>query len=171
MIGRYAMKTLMVSAVFVMMAFRPVLSQPTAKKAPEFYGKTADSTKISLSDFRGKVVLLDFWASWCAPCRKEMPFLVDLFQKNREKGLMIIGINIDQDPKNRDKFLSALAVKPEFPIVADPTSKICPLYNLEGMPFTVLIDRKGLIRFLHVGFKEEAKTEFLKEVETLLQEE
>jgi peroxiredoxin len=165
------MKTWIVTAALVMMAFQPVWSQPIGKKAPEFSGKTADSIKISLSDYRGKVVLLDFWASWCVPCRKEMPFLVDLFQKNKEKGLAIIGINIDQDAKNRDKFLSALAAKPEFPIVTDPKSKICPLYNLEGMPFTVLIDRKGFIRFRHVGFKDDAPTGLLKEVKILLQEE
>ena len=145
-------------------------AQKPNQSASDFSGTALDGKVVQLSDFKGKVVLLDFWASWCGPCKQEMPFLVDLHLQNQKRGFVVLAVNIDKDAKNRDKFLSGLGKKPEFPILSDPESKICPLYGLEGMPTSVFIDKKGTIRFRHVGFKDKTKNQLIKEMETLIGE-
>jgi peroxiredoxin len=145
-------------------------AQKINDKAPEFSGNAHGGGTVKLSDFAGKAILVDFWASWCGPCRQEMPFLVGQYALNKDKGFVVLGVNVDKDAKNLNKFLAGLEVKPDFPIVHDPQSKICPLYGLEGMPTSVLIDRKGIVRFRHVGFKPETKDELIKEINTLITE-
>ena len=147
-------------------AFAQLINKP----APLFSGTSMDGKTVQLSDYKGKVVLLDIWASWCGPCKKEMPFLIDIDKRYRDKGLVILAVNIDKDVQNIKKFISCLEVPPVFPVIIDNESKIPPLYQLKGMPTTVLIDREGLIRYRHTGFKDEKKDEYLKEISTLLGE-
>jgi cytochrome c biogenesis protein CcmG, thiol:disulfide interchange protein DsbE len=135
-----------------------------------FEGRTADGKPVRLEDCAGKVVLLDFWASWCGPCKQEMPFLTELDSTYRGRGLSILAVNIDKNPKNTGTFLAGLRSKPAFPVLMDGASTIPPLYKLEGMPTTVLIDRKGLIRFRHTGFKPDKRESFRAEIEGLLNE-
>jgi thiol-disulfide isomerase/thioredoxin len=139
-------------------------------RAPEFSGASTEGETIRLSDFAGKAVLVDFWASWCGPCKQELPFLVEQYSMKKDSGFVVIAVNVDKDAKNLNRFLSGLAVKPDFSIVHDPQSKICPLYELEGMPTSVLIDRKGMVRFRHVGFKPETKEELIREINALVRE-
>jgi thiol-disulfide isomerase/thioredoxin len=139
-------------------------------RAPEFSGSSPDGKTIRLSDFAGKAVLVDFWASWCGPCRLELPFLAGLYSQNRDSGFAVIAVNVDKDVKNLNKFLANLAANPDFPIIHDPQSRICPLYQLEGMPTSVLIDRKGIIRFRHVGFKPETQGKIAAEIAALIHE-
>jgi thiol-disulfide isomerase/thioredoxin len=145
-------------------------AQSVGSRAPGFSGRTADQKEIRLSDHAGRVVLLDIWASWCGPCKEEMPFLVKADSAFRDLGLSILAVNIDKDPKNAAAFLAGLKEKPSFPILLDGNAKIPPLYKPEGMPTTVLIDRKGVIRFRHTGFKTEKKDAFLAEIRGLLNE-
>jgi thiol-disulfide isomerase/thioredoxin len=156
--------------IFSAMVVLSAAAQKINGKAPEFTGASPEGKTIRLSDFAGKAVLVDFWASWCGPCRQEMPFLVEQYALNKDRGFAILAVNVDKDVKNLNKFLSGLAVKPDFPIIHDPQSKICPVYDLEGMPTSVLVDRKGIIRFRHVGFKPETKEELIKEINALVGE-
>ncbi len=140
------------------------------EKAPNFSGKSFSETEINFEDFEGKVIILDFWASWCSPCRKEMPFLIELHEKYKSKNFEIIAINIDEKESKAKKFLKKLDTQPSFPIIWDKESKIPPKYNLETMPTTYLIDPKSNIRFIHKGFKDSYKEDFHKEIEVLLNE-
>ncbi len=136
--------------------------------APDFECVTADGQTVRLSDYRGKVVVLDFWASWCGPCREEMPFLVDLYRENREKGFEVLGINIDNKKKNMEKFLTKLEDRPAFSILLDNEKKVAALYEIETMPTTIFIDPQGIIRYWHHGFTKSHKKEYREELHLLL---
>lgn len=99
-----------------------------------------------------------------------MPFLVGADSAFRDLGLSILAVNIDKDPKNASSFLAGLKKRPSFPILLDGKAMIPPLYKPDGMPTTVLIDRKGVIRFRHTGFKPEKSDAFLTEIRGLLNE-
>lgn len=139
-------------------------------RAPGFIGKTAKGEAVGLSDYRGKVVLLDFWASWCGPCREEMPFLVEFYREYQEKAFQVIAVNIDNSVDNMEKFLSKLYDRPGFPIVVDREKAIPRLYEIETMPTSIFIDKEGTIRFWHNGFKTSYKKRFREELEELLSE-
>lgn len=137
---------------------------------PDFDGETFDGKTVSIQDYKGKVIVIDFWASWCGPCKKEMPYLVELYKEYSEKGLEIISINIDRTEKNALNFLKALKVDIDFVLIYDKKSKIVPLFNPETMPTTYIVDKKGIVRFVHDGFQDEYKMKFVDEIETLLNE-
>lgn len=140
------------------------------KPAPDFIGKTISGEEIKLSDYKGKVVLLDFWASWCGPCREEMPFLIDFYRHNKNRDFEIIAINIDDKAKNMEKFLSNIFGRPEFPILFDQHKNIPPLYDIETMPTTIFIDKNGTVRYWHNGFKKSYEVQFQDELNALLKE-
>lgn len=162
------MKNPVVICILVLMMLAGGLAQEVGTPAPEFIGKTAEGQEVKLSDFKGKVVLLDFWASWCAPCLKEMPFLVEFYEQNKDAEFMVIAINIDDKAANMNKFLQKLKTGVPFPVIHDAKKEIPPLYNPESMPTTVFIDKKGIIRYRHTGFKDSYKEEFAQELATLL---
>lgn len=139
-------------------------------KASDFSGVSIDGEQIKLSDYAGKVVLIDFWAAWCGPCRKEMPFLVEQYETKKNLDFVVLAVNLDKDIKNMNKFLNDLEKAPAFPILRDPEEFICSLFDLQGMPTSVLIDRKGNIRFRHVGFKDKTREELLHEIDLLIAE-
>jgi len=116
------------------------------KTAPDF--KISDgSNSIQLADYRGKVVLLNFWASWCGPCIQETPALVDLHHDHPE--LAILAVSIDEDPGAYQRFLNRFHV--DMKTVRDPDQKVAKLYGTDGWPETYIIDRKGIIRRKVVG--------------------
>lgn len=138
--------------------------------APAFEGKTPNGKEIKLSDYSGKVVLIDFWASWCPPCREEMPELIKFYKAHKDPHFEIIAVNIDNDTKNMQSFLDKLTSKPDFPVLVDNNQQIPPLFEIEAMPTTIFIDKKGNIRFRHDGFKESYVNDFNQELTQLLKE-
>ena len=164
------MKKSLIALCAIFVLYSLALSKEESSPAPAFNGKTPDGEVIKLADYKGKVVLLDFWASWCGPCREEMPFLIQLHEKVRKNGFTVIGVNVDTEVEKAEGFLNQLGQRPSFPVVFDPEGKIPPLYAVSGMPTTVLIDKHGVIRFRHTGFKEADKEKLVEEVKTLLQE-
>lgn len=143
-------------------------AQDVNSPAPGFTGKTLSGTALNLADYKGKVVLLDFWASWCGPCKKEFPFLMQLREKTRNQPFEIITINVDTDVKKMMGFLKDQKRKPNFPVVMDPAGKLPEMYGVEGMPTTVLIDANGIIRYRHTGFVDSDKAKFVREIKSLL---
>lgn len=139
--------------------------------APDFEVETTTNKTISLSQFRGQVVLLDFWASWCKPCQQEFPFLADLYRKNKAKKFTVLAVNLDEHEGNMKKFLSKMKWMGLFPIIPDPKGIIPTLYKIDRMPTTILIAPDGEIRYRHGGFDNSHKEELLRELELLLTEQ
>ncbi len=142
----------------------PVVGQ----KAIDFELMNLRGERVTLSQYRGKVVLLDFWASWCGPCKEEMPFL-DILQKTYGKsGLTVVAVNIDEKAKNAIRFLEQNQVK--LMPLWDKDKKVVTAYDVTTMPTSLIIDQEGWIRFLHSGFRTEDFATYKKEIESLLKE-
>jgi len=125
--------------------------------------------KVDLASLKGKVVLVDFWASWCAPCRQEMPTLEALHRKYTGQGLVVVGINIDNNKKKMDKFLAGTPVS--FRIVHDPKITIAQRYEPSTMPTSYFIGRDGKLRYIHEGFRKKDAPEIEERVKGLLAED
>lgn len=142
------------------------------KPAPDFTlrseGGGSSGENIKLSDLKGQVVLLNFWASWCGPCRKEMPLLNDLHNKFKELGVTVLGINVESEKEMAMDFLSKTPV--DFPILLDPTSSVVEAYRVDAMPTTLVIDRDGMIRTHHRGYKDGYEALYEADLETLARE-
>jgi thiol-disulfide isomerase/thioredoxin len=147
-----------------------VCQKEEGSSAPDFKGKTSEGKEIKLSDYLGKVVLIDFWASWCPPCREEMPELIKFYKAHNDPKFELIAVNIDNDKAKMQQFLDKLSPKPGFQIIADNEQQIPALFNIEAMPTTIFIDKKGKIRFRHDGFKQSYINDFNEELTQLLKE-
>jgi peroxiredoxin len=143
-------------------------SRETPEAAPEFEAKTTTGKTITLAQFRGQVVLLDFWASWCKPCQEEFPFLIDLYNENKDKNFIVLAINVDEDAAKMAAFLDKIHAPVKFPIVTDPQGKIPSLYKIDRMPTTILIAPNGEIRYKQGGFQKSSKEKLVQELKTLL---
>ena len=118
------------------------------KMAPDFSIQDSDH-KVSLRDFRRKIVVLNFWATWCPPCVEEMPSLVQMDQRMKDKGVAVLGVSIDVDPDAYHRFLKDYKVG--FVTVRDPEQKSASLYGTHGWPETYVIDRDGIVRRKFIG--------------------
>ncbi len=118
--------------------------------APDFTLKTLDGQEITLSQLKGKVVLLDFWTTWCGPCRESIPHLIQLYNDYREKGFELIGMDVDKgDVETVRKFVKSMDIP--YPIVVAP-EEVARSYRVNGIPTTILIDKEGNIRERVAGF-------------------
>jgi peroxiredoxin len=136
--------------------------------APDFTLHAADGRNVRLDELRGQVVLVNFWATWCGPCREEMPRLDQLYAKYRKSGFVLLGVNIDDNPATALSTAQKLNVS--FPILLDTDKKVSKLYNLTDMPSTVVIDRDGKVRFLHRGYRDGVDAEYDQQIRGLLKE-
>jgi len=136
---------------------------PPPIDAPDQSGK-----KVDLSELKGKVVLVDFWASWCGPCTQEMPVLEALHKKYAEQGLVIVGINIDRSPKKMDNFLKDTPVS--FRVVQDRKLNVAAKYEPAMMPSSYFIARDGKLRYVHEGFDEKDTAAIENRIKALLAE-
>jgi thiol-disulfide isomerase/thioredoxin len=123
---------------------------------------------VDLEALRGKVVVVDFWASWCGPCREEMPVLEALHKKYQEDGLVIVGVNIDRNRKKMNNFLKGFPVT--FRIVPDPKLEVAARYEPPSMPTSYFIGKDGTLRYMHEGFHEEDVSEIESRLQVLLAE-
>ena len=137
-------------------------------KAANFTLKSRSGENIKLSELRGQVVMLNFWASWCGPCRKEMPLLEQIHKKYKRLGFTILGVNVEENTSAAKNYLKD--VKVSFPILWDTTNKTSKLYNVSAMPTTILIDRNGNKRYLHKGYKPGYENDYKKQIKKLLRE-
>ena len=136
--------------------------------APDFVLRTLDGKTVQLSEFRGKkVVLINFWATWCPPCRLEMPTMQQIYSEYKVKGFEILAVNIEPDAKQaiRD-FVKELRLT--FPIALDPDMKVARKFRVIGLPVSVLIDRQGIVRAKEIGYHDWTDKASRKRVEGLL---
>ncbi len=157
----------------IALAIVPVLtvSAPSLQAgapAPAFELNSNSGKAVSLADLKGQIVLVNFWASWCGPCRQEMPILEQLNHQYRSKGVALIGVNVEPDSAAATAWLKATPVS--FPILYDLDSKVSKLYEVQGMPNTVIIDRKGVVRYIHRGYSPGAENEYLDQIRALIRE-
>ena len=136
--------------------------------APAFSLPARGGSTVDLSQFKGQVVMLNFWASWCVPCRQEMPLLETMYKKYKPLGFTLIGVNVEPDQKDAEGFLKQTPVS--FPVLFDAKSKVSTLYNVQVMPTTVFIDRKGNVRLVHQSYQPGAENIYLDQIRTLLRE-
>jgi peroxiredoxin len=143
-------------------------SLTVGRLAPEVRLPLAKGGQISLSQLRGQIVLLNFWSSWCGPCREEFPVLDALYRAHHEHGLVLIGVDIDAYPEDAVPFLKKHPIS--FPIAGDADGAVSSRFFLDSMPMSVLIDRRGTIRWIHRGFNVDDDREYGAQVDALLRE-
>jgi thiol-disulfide isomerase/thioredoxin len=129
---------------------------------------TADpADALDLARYRGKVVFVDFWASWCEPCRHSFPWLNEIQARYADRGLVVIGVNLDRDRADADRFLKDVPAK--FQIVYDPAGTLAARYDLPGMPVSYVIGPKGDVVARHIGFRAGLRAEREAELQKLLE--
>ncbi len=124
--------------------------------------------EFDLAQYENKVVYLDFWASWCGPCRKSFPWINAMQEKYKDKGLVVIGINLDADIEKAKQFLKKTPA--QFRLFSDPNGALAEKYKLIGMPSSFVLDSNGEVRHRHVGFKKSSILEYEKSIASLLSE-
>ena len=136
--------------------------------APDFALKSSSGENLRLSEYRGDVVMINFWATWCGPCRQEMPLLDELYTRYERVGFNLLGVNIDDDSRRAMQMIEELGVS--FPVLFDARKEVSKLYEVEAMPVTVLVDREGNVRYVHLGYKPGYEEKYLDQVRSLLRE-
>lgn len=147
----------------------PALAAKTLQgEAPDFTLKSNSGKNLRLSELRGQVVMINFWASWCGPCRQEMPILDALHKRYAKAGFSVLGVNVEQDSGLADQLLKDIPVS--FPVLYDPDSVVSKLYAVDAMPSTVMVDRDGRMRYLHRGYKPGYEDDYRDQIVELLSE-
>jgi peroxiredoxin len=136
--------------------------------APAFTLTALTGGQTALSQYKGQVVLVNFWATWCGPCQQEMPLLDQMYKKYKPAGFTLIGVNVD---KEEPAVKELLARKPvSFPVLLDPANQVSKAYHVDEMPSSVIIDRKGDIRYIHRGYRPGDENDYQDRIRQLIRE-
>ena len=153
--------------LLVMMCFvSPVFSLEPDQPVPDFTLKSMEGDNFRLEELRGQVVLINFWASWCGPCRQEMPILQKIHQRYEPLGFTVLGVNVDEVPEKARKIAARLTL--DFPLLLDSDQAVSGNYNVNAMPFTVLVDRDGIVHYIHRGYKPGDEAHYVNQLKPLL---
>jgi peroxiredoxin len=157
-------------ALMAFIAAASTAAVPTlvGKEAPDFVLKSTDGRNLRLSEYRGQVVLINFWARWASDSRQEMSALDRINTTYNRAGLVVLGVSVDEDVRRAREFAEAMKVG--YPILFDITADVGRNYLLENMPMTILVDREGVVRYSKVGYKRGDDRAFLDEIRELLRE-
>ena len=163
------MKSVLLGLVFSVFAATSLASSGlTGQTAPDFALKSSSGENLRLSEYRGDVVMVNFWATWCGPCRQEMPILDELYSRYQRVGFSLLGVNIDDNSSKAMNMVSELGVT--FPVLFDSRKEVSELYDVDAMPVTLLIDREGTVRYVHQGYKPGYEDKYLEQIRSLLRE-
>jgi thiol-disulfide isomerase/thioredoxin len=160
-------KALALAAVFALPAFAATSS---SGPAPAFKLSARGGKSVDLTQFKGQVVMINFWATWCGPCRQEMPLLEDIYKKYKPMGFTMLAVNVEPDSKAAEEWLGKLSKPVTFPVAFDVDSKVSKAYKVAGMPSTVFVDRKGNVRVMHKGYKPGDENFYLTQIRSMLKE-
>jgi cytochrome c biogenesis protein CcmG/thiol:disulfide interchange protein DsbE len=137
------------------------------KPLPSYRVVALSGDTVSVASFKGKVVLLNLWATWCEPCRHETPYLESLYRERGAEGLQILGVSMDTgDPKAVDDFVEQFGVT--YTVARDPQMRAMDLFHVVGLPASFLVDRSGVLRWMQYGPVSDTDHDFLNALETLL---
>jgi len=160
-----AFSVLVMTTLVASLAWAAALSGP----APGFSLQSSDGQQVSLGELQGKVVMVNFWATWCVPCRQEMPHLQALYERYNSLGFELLAVNVEKNnAEGARKWLEETPVT--FPVLFDPNNEVTKLYKVQTMPSTVLVARDGTMRFIHHGYKPGYENEYQTQVRALLRE-
>ena len=157
---------LLACAVFAAVAGTASSAIAPATAAPDFTLHSIGGPNLRLKEQRGRVVMVNFWATWCGPCRQEMPQLNRLYEKYKGSGFVLLGVNVDDDVSKAAEVASKLGVT--FPVLLDTDKSVSKLYDLSTMPSTVIIDRDGKVRYVHRGYLTGYEDNYEKQIRELL---
>jgi peroxiredoxin len=160
-------KAILAVAAGALIALAAPAGEPSGP-APQFTLQSRGGENVALSDFAGDVVMVNFWASWCAPCLQEMPHLEALHRRYQSLGFTLLGVNVEDNPRAAERWLAERPVS--FEILYDRNNDISKLYGVIAMPTTVLIDRAGNQRFIHHGYLPGYEDQYQTQIRTLLRE-
>ncbi len=163
---KYLKRCTMVAIVVASAAFAG--GSDASGPAPAFTLTALSGQQAALSQYKGQVVMVNFWATWCGPCQQEMPLLDQMYKKYKPAGFTLIGVNVDKEaPPVKD----LLARKPvSFPVLLDPANQVSKAYHVDEMPSSVIIDRKGEIRYIHRGYRPGDVNEYQDRIRQLIRE-
>jgi peroxiredoxin len=136
--------------------------------APSFTLTTLSGQAGGLSEYKGQVVMVNFWATWCGPCQQEMPLLDQMYKKYKPAGFTLIGVNVDKESPAVKELLARKPVS--FPVLLDPANQVSKAYHVDEMPSSVIIDRKGQIRYIHRGYKPGDENDYQDRIRQLIRE-
>src|ERR1700683_1182863 len=136
--------------------------------APEFTLTALSGQQGGLSQYKGQVVMVNFWATWCGPCQQEMPLLDQMYKKYKPAGFTLIGVNVDKEAPAVKELLARKPVS--FPVLLDPANQVSKAYHVDEMPSSVIIDRKGEIRYIHRGYRPGDENEYQDRIRQLIRE-
>jgi peroxiredoxin len=157
---------LVACAAFAVIAGTASSAIAPATAAPDFTLHAMSGSNLRLKEQRGRVVMVNFWATWCGPCRQEMPQLNRLYEKYKASGFVLLGVNVDDDVSKAAEVASKLGVT--FPVLLDTDKTVSKLYDLSTMPSTVIIDREGKVRYVHRGYLSGYEESYEKQIRELL---
>ena len=164
------MKTLIIAAIAAAVAVASGAAARAAdsRPAPNVTLEAADGSAVRVDAFRGKVVLIDFWASWCVPCKTSFPALDALYREYESRGLQVLAVNLDERRRDADLFLRD---RPHtMPVLFDPHGEAPKAFGVKGMPSSFVVDRAGTIRFTHMGYSANIGQQYRQEIDLLLSE-
>ena len=161
-------RQLMAALVLGFCMCAPAWADEVSVPAPDFTLTDASGNAHRLSELKGQVVMINFWASWCGPCRQEMPLLEEIFKKYEPLGFTLLGVNVEENPADGKSWLAERPVS--FPVLYDPNNGVSKLYDVVAMPSTVLIDREGNVRYLHHGYKPGYENDYMDQIRALARE-
>ena len=155
-------------AALLLAAAWPAAANDGAVPAPAFTLASRAGGQVSLADLKGQVVMINFWASWCGPCRQEFPALDQIYAKYKPMGFTLVAINVESEKADAERFLSKTPAS--FPILFDPDNKVSGNYGVSAMPTTVLVDRQGRVRWQHRAYKPGDEAKYIEQIRAVLRE-
>ena len=167
---RAVLRARLVAVLALLAALQPfaVAADIVGKPAPDFALRSLKGPSVRLSEHLGEVVVINFWATWCGPCRQEMPLLDELYGKYQLAGLILLSVNIDDSAEPAIEMAQTLQVS--YPVLFDTRKEVSRAYEVSAMPVTVLVDRAGVVRYVSEGYKPGYEKRYTEKLRELLNE-